>query len=412
MKAFYIPWLHMHQPLVWWKVGKEEKLIGNLEKMLISHDSDEIYNAKLMLRAYNNPAKFVSQLKKKGYEPGIMLDYSGLLLESLESLRQNIEVDGERIPNVINHLKQVLTEFPSNIEMAGTAYSHCYFPATPEQDWIYQVEEWRSVFKNFFGSKCLEGVKGFWIPEMGVPSFDDKLENLIKAIGKFYEWIILPLQAVEGYEKLSYKKRIQLACQPHMLTVGNDSIPVIFRIPADFIDQQAGCDASCVVKKIREAEEIFKEVSSKPPLIVPATDGENGNVMMNEFFPKTFSPFFKENRIKTQPMTVTKFLHGFYEINGKIKPDSEIKLKLMGSSWLGTHKSWLEGEKRQNMMKRIQETSERFHRMKFEKQQVEKLKRLLLVAETSCYVYWGTDFWFDQGKKLLDVLDKNIKKYI
>jgi hypothetical protein len=25
-----------------------------------------------------------------------------------------------------------------------------------------------------------------------------------------------------------------------------------------------------------------------------------------------------------------------------------------------------------------------------------------LLAETSCYVYWNNDFWFDQGKRMVE----------
>jgi hypothetical protein len=408
-KAVYVPWLHMHQPLVWWKVDGEEKLISNLEKMLLSRDHGEVWNAKLMLRAYNNPAKYVKQLKEEGYEPKIILDYSGILLESLKNFDKKIEVHGERISNVVKQLKEVLTKFPTNIEIAGTAYSHCYFPSTPEEDWSCQIEEWRNAFREIFGKRCLERVRGFWFPEMGVPGFENKLAKLVKAVKEHYEWCILPLQAVEGYEQLSYKKRIQISSQPHMLTVGGESIPVIFRVPTDFIDQSAGCDVDCVCRKAREAGEIFD--SSIPALVVPASDGENGNVMMNEFFPNTFVPFFKDRANSVSSMTVTEFLHTYYERDGKIVPKSEIKLKTIGASWVGGHKFWLEGTERLRMVEDVERLSKEFHevaRSTKNRERLEEAKRALLVAETSCYVYWGTDFWFDQGRKTIEFARRKI----
>lgn len=410
-KAVYVPWLHMHQPLIMWKIDGKEQLIGNLEKMLSGGNQDEVWNAKLMLRAYNNPAKYVEQLKKGNYNPKIILDYSGILLESLNGLK-TVEINGEKIPNVVKKLKEVLTNYPSSIEITGTAYSHCYFPTTPEEDWIYQIEAWREVFGKLFGKKCLENVKGFWLPEMGVPAFEDKLSELIKAIKEFYEWLILPMQAVEGYEQLSYEQRIQMACQPHMLEVWNQSIPVIFRIPADFIDQQAGCDVNCVYGKALEATKIFEKVSNKPALILPASDGENGNVMMNEFFPETYLPIFKEKvGHKISSMTVTEFLHKFYEKDGKIVPTSKVKLKIVGSSWVGSHKSWIEGTRREEMMNKIFEISKEFHEIenKIGGSELKDLRRLLLIAETSCYVYWGTEFWFDEGEKVIGLLKKQIE---
>ena len=412
IKVVYVPWLHMHQPLIIRTEHGEEKLISNIEKMLSSHDYDEVWNAKLMLRAYNNPAKYCNELLKSGYKPKIMLDFSGILLEALEKLSKDkkffIEVDGEKIKDIVKEYKQTLEK--SCMEITGTAFSHCYFPTTPEEDWIYQLEEWRNVFGKIFGRKNLDNVKGFWFPEMGVPGFEDKLSKLIKTIKEFYEWCILPLQAVEGYEQLSYERRIQIACQPHTLKVRDQSIPVIFRIPADFIDQQAGCDADFVGAKVKEAIKIFGKVSKKPALIVPASDGENGNVLMNEFFPKTFSPFFK-NKLddKISSMTVTEFLHKFYEKNDEIVPDGEIKLKMIGSSWIGSHRFWMEGTERQEIVDKIHDASKAFHNLKGEKAKNESLKRLLLIAETSCYVYWGTEFWFNQGKRIIELLNRKMK---
>lgn len=419
MEAVYVPWLHMHQPLVWLKTDKKEEMVSNLQKMILSKDQKESWDGRLIARAYKNPAKYVKILKKRGCEPRIVLDYSGILLESLEELGrkdffEKIEVEGEKIGNPIEELKDALEKFSSCLEFAGTAYSHCYFPATPEEDWSLQIEEWKNVFKKIFGEKCLERVKGFWLPELGVPGFEDKLEKLIKVLKEHgYEWLILPLQAVENYERLSFEERIRVACQPHLLRVKNESIPVIFRFPSFIIDQQAGCSAKEVYEKAGEAAKIFSKHSKKPALIVPASDGENGNVMMNEFFPQTFVPFFEKFKDeKISSMLVTEFLHEFYEKNGEIRPESEIKLKILGASWINGHKLWLEGSKRLEMKEKIERLSREFHGIeeKLKKKGLEEVKKVLLIAETSCYVYWGVDFWFDQGEKTIKFVEEKLEK--
>ena len=90
-KAIYVPWLHMHQPDIWFVYPKkildprkwgDESLIGNLEKMLYEGN----YDANKMAMAYSNPAKFIAKLKKDGFQPKVMLDFSGTLLESLQRL--------------------------------------------------------------------------------------------------------------------------------------------------------------------------------------------------------------------------------------------------------------------------------------------------------------------------------------
>jgi len=219
--------------------------------------------------------------------------------------------------------------------------------------------------------------------------------------------LILPVQSIRNYEKLSYEEIIRIVCQPHLLKVGKERIVVIFRAPTYFIDQQAGCDANLLYSKLIEASKIFK--SKKPALIVPASDGENGNVMMNEFFPQTFVPFFTEKiGKKISSLTVSQFLEKFYSKEGEIIVKSEINLKSLGASWTNGHELWLEGTKRHEMFKRISEISKIFHSLK--RKEREKLKKLLLIAETSCYVYWGSDYWFSQGIKTIEKIKSKIKK--
>ena len=414
MKSVYVPWLHMHQPLVWQK----GKLLGNLEKMLESDDQKESWEAKLMLRSYKNPAKYVKKLKKSGYPAKIMLDFSGLLLENLDKLRyvlKKINVDGEKIGNIIKFYKDVMDKYSDSIEFTGTAYSHCYFPVTPDRDWGYQIGEWRNTFEKLFGKKHLKNVKGFWLPEMGIPGEKKELSHLIKVLKDFgYEWIILPIESLKNEKQIGFDERIIQTSQPHLLKAGKESIPVIFRVRYDFIDQQAGCDGNGVYEKSLLAADIFSKVSDKPSLVVPASDGENGNVMMNEFFPSTFEKFFKEKiDDNVSSMTVSEFLKEYYP-----KIESEIKIVEKGSSWLGTHKNWQEGDERIKINQKISKLSERFERIGKKLKQVKPDKKMkekyhstkhsLLIAETSCYTYWGTDFWFEQARKSLKLLEKKM----
>jgi hypothetical protein len=406
----------MHQPLVW----KKGELVGNLEKMLDSEDEKESWEAKAMIRAYKNPATYVQRLRENGHPAKIILDFSGLLLENLDKIKHRLkgmEVDGEEIGDIINFYKKVMSKYPDSIEFSGSAYSHCYFPVTPERDWKYQVEEWKNTFHKLFGKKHLKSVKGFWLPEMGIPGDRNKLSHLIQVLNDFgYEWIIIPIESLKDQKQMSFEERIIKTSQPHLLEVEDQVIPVIFRVKYDFIDQQAGCDAKGVYDKSILASKVFNEFSDKPALVLPASDGENGNVMMNEFFPSTFERFFK-NKIDDQvsSLTVSQFLKKYYP---EIK--SEIKITEEGSSWLGTHSNWQEGDERININQRILKLSERFDKVtnKFRKikpskevkEKYQSTKHFLLVAETSCYTYWGTEFWFNQANKTLELLEKKLEK--
>jgi len=417
MKSVYVPWLHMHQPLIW----KNNKLVGNLEKMLRSEDQKDSSEAKMMIRSYKNPAKYIELLRSKKHSAKIMLDFSGLLLENIEKLTNELkrmEVSGEKIGDILKLYKNVMEKYPDSIEFSGTAYSHCYFPVTPEKDWAFQIEGWRSVFEKLFGKKSLKNVHGFWLPEMGIPGDKKKLSHLIKLLKDFeYEWLVLPIEALLNEKELSFEERVIKTSQPHLLKVGNESITVIFRVRYDFIDQQAGCDSLGVYNKSLMASEIFSKVSDKPALVIPASDGENGNVMMNEFFPSTFARFFKDLvDDNVSSMTVTEFLKEYYP-----RIESKIKIAEEGSSWIGSHKNWQEGDERIKINKKILKLSERFHEIddKLKKiepnkkmlEKFESIKHLLLIVETSCYTYWGTDFWFEQARKTLEVLEKKMNKF-
>jgi hypothetical protein len=401
MKSFWVPWLHMHQPLVF----IDDKLESNLKKMLLSKDSKENWDAKLIARAYKNPAIYVEKLAK--FDPKIVLDFSGILLESLNQLSgflEDVYVGEEKIGNIIESYKIVLRKYSDAIEFAGSAYSHCYFPVTPERDWRWQIEEWQNVFSSIFGKSQLKKVKGFWLPEMGVPSYGDKLSNLIKILRDFgYEWLILPLFSVKDYYKLTYEQRISLITKPFNLKVNNQEITVIFSAPYYFIDQQAGVSASYIYEQCIKASEFSKD---KPALVITASDGENGNVMMNEFFPKTFTEFHtKVKDDKVSSILVSEFLEKFY----KGEKLDEVDLNLLGASWIGGHERWIWGEKRSAIAKKVDEVSKMINERVDEKN-FKELLRLLLIAETSCYVYWGIDYWFSQGERVLKILKKKVEK--
>lgn len=395
----------MHQPLVW----TDNKLENNLKLMIESKDSRENWNGKLIARAYKNPAKYVRLLKD--FDPKIVVDFSGVLLESLMGMTEFLDgvyVQEEKIGDVIGLYREVLKKMPNAIEFAGTAYAHCYFPTTPIENWRAQVEEWRGTFKRLFGARQLSRISGFWFPEMGLPAFEENLAKLIKIVRDAgYEWCILPLQVVKGYERLSYERRIRIFATPHRLKAGNEEITAVFRVPTYFLDQQAGMRVNDIVERAEIASKLVGY--GKPALLITASDGENGNVMMNEFFPKTFEKFFTDKK-EVGSMLVTEFLQTYYS-NAKL---SEIRLKVIGGSWINGHHPWLHGTGRWKRINRLYRVSKMLElaKPKMNKKEFMELRKLLLIAETSCYVYWGTKFWFGQGKKALNKLEQRLKKIL
>ena len=188
--------------------------------------------------------------------------------------------------------------------------------------------------------------------------------------------------------------------QERIFQIDNKKIKVVFSLPKTFIDQQAGCDLKCLTERFEKAFEVWKE--DKPALLIPTGDGENGNVMMNEFFPQTFLPFFKRGYPKVSSYLISEFLEKFYK-----KIDQKIEISSVGGSWIDHHEQWLVGSKRLEIIKEIEKISSIYHSLK---NKSEELKKLLLIAETSCYVYWNIDYWFNQGKKAIQKFLSLIKK--
>jgi hypothetical protein len=62
------------------------------------------------------------------------------------------------------------------------------------------------------------------------------------------------------------------------------------------------------------------------------------------------------------------------------------------------------------MKKKIEELSRRFHERQTEASRSEEALRALLLAETSCYVYWNSDFWFDQGERMVEFAYQQMEK--
>lgn len=409
--AAFVPWLHMHQPPIWTGTGEETRLIGNLEKMLHSpENSEERWNAQWFVRAYQNPARYVQRLKAKGCAPRLMLDYSGVLLEELAKLSSNstfadLKVDGETVGDVIAQLRDVLEQHPETIEFAGTAYSHCYFPATPERDHQAQIMEWRRVFARYFGAAALARVRGFWLPEMGMtgdPAEALRLVRLLKKCG--YEWIILPRAALEHPSGWSVAA---LENQVHWLVVESgthsERILCVVRDTDMGIRQQSGQNAEGCINDIRHRLKVLHEAGiTLPPLAVPTSDGENGNVMMFEYFQNTFEPLFcGPTQQDIVFLTVSQYIDRYLPDG----PRTEVRLAATGGSWIGGHQSWREGDLRQGVLRAVEQLSRDYEQAGVERRITGEAARsagqALLLCETSCFVYWGSSFWIDQAEQCL-----------
>jgi hypothetical protein len=61
------------------------------------------------------------------------------------------------------------------------------------------------------------------------------------------------------------------------------------------------------------------------------------------------------------------------------------------------------------MKHKIEQLSHKFHTRQTKASKEDAVKALLM-AETSCYVYWNSDFWFDQGKRMINFAYQKLEK--
>ncbi|HEV8649192.1 MAG TPA: glycosyl hydrolase family 57, partial [Actinomycetes bacterium] len=80
--------LHMHQPLI--PAGGAElhtaTIVSNLQWMLEHPDIGDNHNAAAFRWCYQRMGELVPQLLAEGFEPRVMLEYSGTLLEGLRRM--------------------------------------------------------------------------------------------------------------------------------------------------------------------------------------------------------------------------------------------------------------------------------------------------------------------------------------
>ena len=50
------------------------------------------------------------------------------------------DLDGDVVGDIIHLWREVLRKFYDSLQVCGTAYAHCFFPVTPEEDWRQQID--------------------------------------------------------------------------------------------------------------------------------------------------------------------------------------------------------------------------------------------------------------------------------
>ena len=423
--------LHMHQPLI--PAGSKDfrtaGIISNLQYMMDHPDIGDNHNAPVYLQCYRRMGSFIQELVRKGKKPRVMLDYSGCLLHGLCQMG---------LTDVIDSLRSVTCDpvYNSCIEWLGTPWGHAVAPSTPVQDYRLHVRAWQHFFAALFGFDALSRVRGFFPAEMALPNHPDVFYGFVKTLKDCgYRWVLVQEHTIERADGGGPVNDPHI---PHRL-VAKNSLGQTLYIAA--IIKTQGSDTKLVgqMQPYYEAQTLQqREIAgiSIPPIVTQIADGENGGVMMNEFPPKYLQVMSDASDSQTPPVNPTEYLEYLESIGIReedfpaIQPVMQSRIcdrckegagpealesvienlkkeddrfHMEGGSWTNNI-SWVQGYER--LLGPMQKVSVLFAEKVLSRDVPTSHPRYLsalfhlLIAQTSCFRYWGEGTWVDYGREL------------
>jgi hypothetical protein len=422
--------LHMHQPLV--PAGgrdlRSAAIISNLQYMMEHQDIGDNHNAPVFVWCYKRMGEFVPQLIDQGFEPRVMLEYSGTLLHGLRQMG---------LDHVFEALRNITCEprYRRAVEWLGCAWGHPVAPSTPVQDFRLHVQAWQQHFAGIFGLEALGRVRGFSPAEMALPNHPDVAYAFVRTLLECgYQWVLVQEHTIEQPDGSALQRKHI----PHVLTCRN-SAGETARIVA--IVKTQGSDTKLVgqMQPHYEAKSLQRwdlGGRSIPPLATQIADGENGGVMMNEFPPKYMDVVREASGSDTPLMNVSEYLELLSAIGididnfpiaqpifqkriwDRLEPGSgperlaavieelrrgDSRFHVEGGSWTNNI-SWVRGYDAllgpmervsalffEKVLRRgVSSTEHRYRNALFH----------LLASQTSCYRYWGQGVWVDFGHEI------------
>ncbi len=423
--------LHMHQPLI--PAGGDDlrtaALISNLQYMAEHAGVGDNHNAPVFRRCYERMGDFVPQLLAEGYEPRIMLEYSGTLLHGLRVMGAD---------EVIEALRRITCtpEFRRAVEWLGAPWGHAVAPSTPVQDYRLHVRAWQHHFAALFGVEAMTRVRGFSPSEMALPNHPEVAYEFVRTLLDCgYRWVLVQEHTVEERANGAPPRRPHL---PHRLVCRNaagDSASIVA------IVKTQGSDTKLVGQmqpwyEARSLDRMDLAGRSVPPLVTQIADGENGGVMMNEFPAKYFEVVRQASHGDVALLNVTEYLehlealgirdqdlpelqplyHGriwsrmqpgdgvarLEQVIGELQRE-DARFHMEGGSWT-SDRSWIRGY--EHVLGPMEETSALFDENATRRGVPTGERRYrnallhLMASQTSCYRYWGQGLWTDYGREV------------
>jgi hypothetical protein len=419
--------LHMHQPLILDEGDLHTaRVVSNLEYMMERKHVHGFHDAPAYLSCYSRIADFIRELVDAGRHPRIMLDYSGELLFGFRQMGRG---------DVLENLKSVTTNdrYRASVEWLGTLWGHAVVPSTPVPDVLLHLRAWQHQFAAVFGWEALSRVRGFSLPEMNLPNHPDVSYELVRALRESgYQWLLVQEHTVEELDGRPLGERFL----PRLL-VARNSRGETAQIPA--LIKTQGSDTKLVghmqpLSEARGQAPRTRRGKRMPPLVAQISDGENGGVIMNEF-PDHYKgawhglgtqgvvglngteylELLSQAGVSEDDFEPIQPLHQralWSRISGKPAPESvaraieearkaDHRFHMEGGSWTNDL-SWVRGY--DSVLDPIRALSARFHQVAGRAERRSHAYRNalfhLLMAETSCYRYWGQGRFTEIAKEI------------
>jgi len=433
--------LHMHQPLI--PAGgpdlRSSPIISNLKAMMDNPHVGDNHNATVFHWCYKRMGDFIPQLVREGQQPRVMLEYSGTLLHGLRAMG---------LDDVFENLKRITLDraFRRSVEWLGAPWGHAVAPSTPMADYRLHVRAWQNHFASLFGLEALGRVRGFSPSEMALPNHPDVAYEFVRILKQCgYRWVLVQEHTVE---QAANGHGIQMRHLPHRLVVRNSRCEETSIIA---IIKTQGSDTKLVaqMQPAFEAQgqgRVCLAGRPVPQIVTQIADGENGGVMMNEFPPKFLQVTMDFSGSEHPPVNVTEYLEyleslgvteadftpiqpimqkriwdRFHDGDGpEAMEDLIARLKkedhrfhMEGGSWTNNI-SWTRGY--EHVLGPMEEASALFDKkvrqagVRPADPRYRKALYHLMLAQTSCFRYWGQGAWTDYGRELcrrtIDILNR------
>ncbi len=281
----------------------------------------------------------------------------------------------------------------------GTGYYHPVLPLIPEADRAEQLHRWRGIASHLFWRTDFGG---FWPPEMG---FSMELIPLLRQLG--YRYVLVDSDHVSPVTPMSWQ---ELRYRPHIARYGDSEIVVVVRDRDLSNAQQSGMDFGWFSGEV-EARTRWCDF---PPLVVTATDGDNGGWFRNHEYSASFWGFYRnlleEARAPfaaIRPAFIDDYLNA-YGTHGEVT----IGTGAWNTGWHHGHGfvQWTGSQAQRDALARVAEVSQAVHDARWHLRNLwnpeagywmEDAMWHLLRAETSCNFFWGED-WVPRAHRDLD----------